>query len=513
MGDFYPAQTIPLRLTANVILTTIVTLIFTTGFAAAAPSGADSMTGNEIRQAFLSGTSAISIARQASKKISETDADYNTVLQHGGSKVEVQASKLDELGDAQRLALPLAAMPILVKDNIETIEWPTTAGSLALADNLTGKDAALITQMRDAGAIILGKTNLSEWANFRSENSISGWSGVGGQTRNAHDASRSPCGSSSGSAAAVALGYVPVAIGSETDGSIICPAAVNGVVGFKPTHGLVSGHGIVPLAASQDTAGPIAISVDDAVATLAAMIDPTVAEAENVVSALRQPGLADLTGIRVGIIADTQGFDQRRDTLLDAAIGTLETLGAKTTAGLKFETYAGFGQDEYEVLLYEFQQQLNEYLKTLPGEAGSLTLNKLITYNETSDTELSLFDQSIFIKAANLTLTEEDYQQRQARIQRAAREDGIDKLLAAHSLDALIGISVGPAWKIDEINGDAFHGPSLTSLPAVGGHPHITLPMGKIAHMPIGLSIIGARFDDAKIAAIARLFETSNTKK
>ena len=215
------------------------------------------MNASDLQEAFARGESAAATASGALKNIATSNDQYNAVITAGGEGVNQETMRLDGLSAPERAVLRLGGVPILVKDNIEVRDWPTTVGSLTLADNRTGRDAELISQLREAGALILGKTNLSEWANFRSEKSISGWSSVGGQTRNAHDPARSPCGSSSGSAVAVALGYVPVAIGSETDGSIVCPASVNGVVGFKPSHGLVSGNGVVPLAASQDTAGPL----------------------------------------------------------------------------------------------------------------------------------------------------------------------------------------------------------------------------------------------------------------
>ncbi len=474
------------------------------------------MTATEIQKQFASGVSASVATRRAIEKIKATDDDYHAVIVSGGPAVVASTRRLDGLSRAERGQLPLGSVPILVKDNIETIEWPTTAGSLALTDNLTGRDADLISRLRESGAVILGKANLSEWANFRSEKSISGWSGVRGQTRNAFDVTRSPCGSSSGSAVSVALGYVPVAIGSETDGSIVCPASLNGVVGFKPTHGLVSGFGIVPIAATQDTAGPIATSVIDAAITLGAMIDvdgnstETSTPIRDKLLAIKAP--ADLKGKRIGILSVVQGFDARRDELLEAAIATLESLGAEVVPGLVAKPYDGFNQDEYDVLLYEFKHQLNDYLAGLPTKFNQLTLTKLIQFNNQSDIELSLFDQGIFLKANELPLTEVEYQQKLSAIRKAAREDGLDRLIGANKLDVLIGTTGGPAWTIDDVNGDTFHGPSISSFPAVGGHPHLTVPMGDIRGLPIGLSFIGRRFDDARLAAIAAAYEANRKK-
>ena len=469
------------------------------------------MTATEIQKQFASGGSSSVATRNAIEVIEATDDDYHAVIVSGGPAVLATTKRLDDLSPAERVLLPLGGVPILVKDNIETIEWPTTAGSLALTDNLTGRDADLISRLRESGAIILGKANLSEWANFRSERSMSGWSGVRGQTRNAFDLTRSPCGSSSGSAVSVALGYVPVAIGSETDGSIVCPAAINGVVGFKPTHGLVSGFGIVPIAATQDTAGPIATNVIDAAITLGAMINvdgklaETSTQIRNNLLTIKAP--ADLKGKRIGILSVVQGFDARRDELLEAAITTLESLGAEVVPDLAAKPYDGFNQDEYDVLLYEFKHQLNDYLAGLPTKFNQLTLTKLIQFNNQSTIELSLFDQGIFLKANDLPLTEVEYQQKLNAIRKAAREDGLDRLLGENNLDVLIGTTGGPAWTIDDINGDTFHGPSISSFPAVGGHPHLTVPMGDIRDLPIGLSFIGRRYDDALIAAIAAAYE------
>lgn len=464
----------------------------------------DFMTANNIKDGYARGESAADIANNALTLIEQTDDDYNAVIIAGGPGVNSETERLDNLTPADRAALPLGGVPILVKDNVEVRDWPTTAGSMALARNETGRDAALITNLRKAGAVILGKANLSEWANFRSEQSISGWSGVGGQARNAHDPARSPCGSSSGSAAAVALGYVPVAIGSETDGSIVCPASMNGVVGFKPTHGIVSGDGVVPLAASQDTAGPIAISVRDAAVTLGAMLD-----SDNELGAplinLVIPERLD--GVRIGVLANTQGYDKRRDDLLAKNLEILSALGAELIHDVRAESYPELGGDEYQILLYEFKHQLDEYLSSLPNDLSGLTLEKIIEFNKASTVELSLFDQSIFDKALALDMTEEQYQETLARIKKAAREDGLDKLLTQHKLDVIVGITAGPGWMIDDINGDAFHGPSMSRLPAIGGHPHITVPMGDIKGMPIGLSFVSARFTDPELAAFAAAFE------
>ena len=468
---------------------------------------ADTMNVSEIQDAYARGGSAVVTASKALEIIDAVDDDYNAVIAAGGEGVILETSRLDAIPTAERTSLPMGGVPILVKDNVEVRDWPTTGGSLALAKNWTNRDAELITLLREAGAVILGKTNLSEWANFRSESSISGWSGVGGQARNAHDPNRSPCGSSSGSAISVALGYVPVAIGSETNGSIVCPASVNGVVGFKPTHGIASGIGIIPLASSQDTAGSIARTVTDASVTLGAMISNTGEHAELRKNLLALEIPESLIGIKLGIFANTQGFDKRRDDLLEENLMILHGLGAELVRDIKVDIYPEFRSDEYQVLQYEFKYQLDQYLAGLPNNLNTLTLAKIIEFNRFSEVELSLFDQSIFDKTVALEMTEDEYQEKLSAIKNAARQDGLDKLLEEYRLDAIVGITVGPSWLIDDINGDAFFGPSMASLPAVGGHPHMTVPMGDIKGMPVGLSFVGARLSDAELAAIAAAFE------
>jgi amidase len=414
----------------------------------------------------------------------------------------VEARSLDRQRRAPGL---LHGEPILLKDNIESLRLPTTAGSLALADNVTGRDAPLVVALRSEGAVILGKANLSEWANFRSKHSSSGWSAVGGQTRNAVDPARTPCGSSSGSAVAVALAYVDVAIGTETSGSIVCPAAINGVVGFKPTHGLVSGQGIVPIAGTQDTAGPIARSVSLAARTLAVMADPAVPEADAIrAGLLALDGVTSLEGLRIGIYANVLGYDPRRDAELLRVVSRLREAGAAIVDDLRIDRYEGYSGDAYDVLLWEFERDLNAYLAALPNDLNTLTLESLIDFNrQHAARELQRFDQSIFLDAKQLDLSEPEYRRKRTATRRAMREDGLDRLFAEHGLDALIGITVGPAWMIDWVNGDAFFGKGMAGPAAVAGNPHITLPLARVEGLPLGISLIGERWQDHRLAAIA----------
>lgn len=440
--------------------------------------------------------------------IRSRDGQYNAVI-----AIDPEAPQVARQLDLQRKAPgALHGEPILLKDNIESRSQATTAGSLALASNTTGRDAPLVAQLRRAGAVILGKANLSEWANFRSEHSSSGWSAVGGQTRNAHDRTRTPCGSSSGSAVAVALGYVDVAIGTETSGSVVCPAAINGVVGFKPTQGLVSGVGIVPIASTQDTAGPIANSVRLASRTLAVMTNETAQDSQTIRQGLfALDAVSTLKGLRVGVFARTQGYDTRRDAELEKVLHLLKSNGVELIPNLDIKPYEAYGKESYDVLLYEFRRDLNAYFATLPNALSAMTLASLIAFNEDhARDELRHFDQSIFLKALKLPDTEEEYRQKRLATQKAMREDGLDRLFAEHELDAIVGITVGPAWMIDWVNGDGWFGSGMAGQAAVAGNPHITLPLGQIAGLPLGISLVGERWKDHKLAALAAQLEAAH---
>ena len=416
--------------------------------------------------------------------------------------------------DAGHAGGPLAGMPVLLKDNIETRDLPTTAGSLALAGNRSERDAALTAQLRAAGALILGKTNLSEWANFRSNHSSSGWSGIQGQTVNAIDPTRTPCGSSSGSAVAVARGYVPMAVGTETSGSIVCPAAINGVVGFKPTHGMISGEGIVPLALTQDTAGPIADSVETAARTLAVMAKPGESRSEAARAGLLDfAALTSFTGLRIGVWSASLGYDPRRDAALNEVIATLQAGGAEIVEGMSIERYPGFGEDSYKVLLYEFRRDIAKYLAETPDSVKVADLNDLIAFNHNhAQRELQIFDQSIFLDAQALEDSEADYLERLERIRTAMRNKGLEALFAEHDLDAIIGITGSLPWKIDPVNGDSWFGSGMASPAAIAGNPHITLPLAAIAGLPLGISLYGQRWADHKLAQIAWRLEQDHPK-
>jgi amidase len=442
--------------------------------------------------------SAVEKMQQSLELIDLKDDLYNAVIAISPS-AELQARAIDHQGESL-----LNGMPLLIKDNIDLVGLPTTAGSLALLENYPVKDAPHITQLKASGALILGKTNLSQWANFRSEKSSSGWSAVGGQTGNAFDVSRSPCGSSSGSGVAVALGYVKVAIGTETHGSIICPASSNGVVGFKPTHGIVSGEGIVPLALSQDIAGPLADSIENASLVLSAMINPKAENAKALVDGLQNLSSGrELKGMRMGVMASTLGFDSRRDELFNAAVDKLKADGVIIIDEIKLTPYEGFWDQNYQLLQYEFKRDINAYFAGRNNALKEMSLAKLIQFNQqNSEHELEHFDQSIFEKSNALELTQQEYLVIREKGHTTTRELGLGKAFAEQKLDAIIGISGGPTWKIDHINGDSFFGPGMSGYPAVGGHPHVTVPGGRIAGMPMGISFVGKRFQDHQLAQL-----------
>ncbi|WP_428331806.1 amidase [Novosphingobium sp.] len=443
-------------------------------------------------------------------------------LNHAGPHLNAVIAINPDAAQAARIATgagtgPLAGKPILIKDNIETREpIATTAGSLALADNVTGRDAPLVARLRAAGAVVLGKSNLSEWANIRSSASSSGWSAVGGQTRNPHATDRSPCGSSSGSGAGVAAGLAWAAIGTETDGSITCPASMNGVVGFKPTVGLVSRTHVVPISHSQDTAGPIAQNVHDAALLLTAMAgsdpaDPATAMADarrtDYVAALKT---ANLKGLRIGVLRKSAGSDAKVQALFAKALADLKAAGADLVE-IDYDRDPAMGRDELTVLLYELRVDLGAYLAGLPGKVAVRSLADVIAFDTAhADTELRWFGQDTFEQAQAAT-DAAAYKAARANSLRLAGKDGIDHLLAANHVALLIAPTAGPAWPIDLVSGDHGVEAGAGSLPAIAGYPHLTVPMGAIEGMPVGLSFIGTAWDDARVLAAGAAYEAART--
>lgn len=408
---------------------------------------------------------------------------------------------------------------ILLKDNIEANgPLPTTAGSLALLENVTHRDASLVKRLRIADAVILGKTNLSEWANIRSNASISGWSAVGGQTRNPYALDRDPCGSSSGSAAAVAAGEVQAAIGTETNGSITCPAAVNGVVGLKPTVGLISRSRIVPISHSQDTAGPITADVSTAARVLSAIAgadadDPATKDANahisDYVAALKRDAL---NGARIGVLRFATGWSAPTDKVFGQALSVLRAQGAILVDVPDFKDRDKIGEAETLVLDTELKVDLNNYLATMPETVKTRTLAELIAFNEShADRELSLFGQETFVKAEGTKgFDDPAYQTARASSLRIAGSEGIDAILAKDHLDALVCPTMPPAWKIDAANGDQIGGGGAGGLAAIAGYPHLTVPMGVVMGLPVGLSIIGPAWSETRLLSYGYAFEQAS---
>jgi amidase len=425
------------------------------------------------------------------------------------------ANALDARREAQGSLGPLHGIPILVKDNLDTADrLTTTAGSLALEGSIPPRDSHVVERLRKAGAVILGKANLSEWANFRSTHSVSGWSGRGGQCRNPYALDRNPCGSSSGSAVAVSANLCALAVGTETDGSVVCPSNANGIVGIKPTVGLVSRAGIIPISHTQDTAGPMARTVADAAALLNAMagVDPrddaTAAAKEHLADYVAALDPAALEGARIGVARALAGFLPSVDRLFEDALAELGRLGAELVDPADVPDLDDLSEAEYEVLLYEFKADLNAYLATLGPDAPVKSLEDLIAFNEAHrDQEMPYFGQEIFRQAQEKgPLTTPAYREALATCRRLSREEGLDRILDEHDLDALVAPTGSPAWTTDLVNGDHFIGGSST-LAAVSGYPSVTVPMGFVFGLPVGLSFMGGAWSEARLLGLAHAFE------
>jgi amidase len=424
-----------------------------------------------------------------------------------------QAKTLDAERKAGKLRGPLHGLPILVKDNIETKDlMPTTAGSLALKDNITGRDAPMIARLRAAGALILGKTNLSEWANIRSTNSMSGWSAVGGLVRNPYALDRSACGSSSGTGAALAASFAPVGIGTETDGSVVCPSSMNGLVGLKPTVGLVSRTYVVPISHSQDTPGPMARSVRDVAILFSAMVgsdpaDPATRGADAAVKDYAATLSPDaLKGVRLGVIHPEKMPPALAERFY-AALAKLKAAGAELVE-IKAPKLEGMGDAEFDVLKYELKADLNAYLaSTDPAKVKTRTLAEVIAFNKSDVRELGLFGQEIFDDAEKLgPLTDPAYLAARAKSLALAKV-GLDTMLSANNVAALVEPTYGLPWLSDSIGGDHFDGPSASELPAISGYPHLTVPMGLAKGLPAGISFIGKTNSDGDLLRYGYAFE------
>jgi len=426
-----------------------------------------------------------------------------------------EARQLDHERADGKLRGPLHGIPIVVKDNIETSDpLPTTAGSLALAQNLTRRDAPVVMRLRAAGAVILGKTNLSEWAHFRAmPPPPSGWSAVGGQTRNPYDPRRSPCGSSAGSGVASAASLAAAALGTDTDGSISCPAAVNGIVGLRPTLGLVSRRYVVPISPFQDTVGPMARSVADAALLLSVIAgsdpdDPMTVDSDrhrtDYVAALDAGALA---GKRLGVMRAWMGYHPALDAVFEQRLEDLQAAGATIVDIDRKPVPDQFMLDEFNLLASDFRPAINAYLQTTPSGVTSRTLVDLIAFNKAhANDELKHFGQQLFEQAESSAGKEREFETLRVRLRRQAREDGIDALLRSQKVDALIAPTVGPAWTLDAINGDHIVG-GLQGMHAVGGYPHLTVPMGDVEGLPVGLSFVGPEWSESTLLAFGYAFE------
>ena len=419
----------------------------------------------------------------------------------------------------QRRGLPLDARPVLVKDNIETRELPTTAGSLALAQNMTRRDAPLIANLRAAGGVVLGKTNLSEWANIRSDGSTSGWSAVGGLTRNPHAIDRNTCGSSSGSGAAVAAGFAWAAIGTETNGSITCPASVNGIVGFKPSVGIVSRTHVVPISSTQDTAGPMTKTVADAALLLTTIAgpdagDPVTLTAERVED--YSAGLSDfsLQGVKIGVMRKQIGNNAQVADVFETALADIEAAGAELV-DIEHDLNPQVFGDSFTVLMFELREEMGKYLQSVPAfESGETprSLADLIAFNEANaDTELRWFGQELF-ELAESTTDREAYDKARASAVRIAGEETLDAIMEEHGVAYLVAPTRGPAWMSDLVLGDQFNGSIGFGTPAaVAGYPHLTVPMGHVEQLPVGISFFGAKWDDHGVLKVGAAYERARS--
>jgi amidase len=479
----------------------------------------DELSISDLQQGLHSGKySSRSLVEKYTDRINDIDKRgpaLNSVIQLNPD-AEAIAASLDRERKEKGPRGPLHGIPILLKDNIDTADrMMTTAGSLALIGAKPSQDAFVARKLREAGAVILGKTNLSEWANFRSTKSSSGWSARGGQTKNPYALDRNPCGSSSGSGVAVSANLCTAAIGTETDGSIVCPSSANSLVGIKPTVGLVSRSGIIPIAHSQDTAGPMVRTVADAAIILGALTgeDPR----DEVTRESRGKSHSDYTrfldknglkGMRLGVVRKNFGFNDRVDKLMNDLLAEIKKLGAILVDPADIPTSGKFDDSEFEVLLYEFKADLNAYLARLGPTAPVRSLKDVIAFNEKNrDREMPYFGQDIMIRAEEKgPLTSKKYLQALRKNHLLTRAQGIDFVIKKHRLDALIAPTGGPPWPTDWLNGDHFTG-GYSSASAVAGYPHITVPAGYVFGLPVGISFFGGAYSEPALIKIAYAFE------
>ncbi|WP_368671735.1 amidase [Lewinella sp. W8] len=447
------------------------------------------------------------------ESMDQSGPELNSMIALNPDALEIAAELDRELADGKPRG-PLHGIVVALKDNLDTHDkMPTTAGSRALANSFPLQDSYVAAKLREAGAVIIGKANLSEWANFRGEPSSSGWSGVGGQTRNPYDLSRNPCGSSSGSGAAVSGNMATLAIGTETNGSIVCPSHANGIVGIKPTVGLVSRSGVIPISFTQDTPGPMARTVRDAAIGLGAIVGvdssdrKTLASADNYFTDytpfLKEDGLR---GKRIGYYTAPRGRNYKVDSLTARAIRDLEAAGAEVIEidRISRENMGGYS---FNIMLYEYKDGLNKYFASLGPDAPIKNLAELIAFNASDSIELQYYNQRYLEMAQEKgPLTEEEYLNAIEKMRVGTQEQGIDRVMEEHNLDALIAPTGGPAWKTDWTNGDSF-GLGSSSPAARAGYPNITVPMGYVDHLPVGLSFFGRAWTEPLLLEITYAYE------
>jgi amidase len=484
--------------------------------------GLDEITVAELQEGMTSGRfTAHSITEKYLERIEAIDKHgpaINSVIEVNPDALSI-AKELDKERKQKHLRGPLHGIPVLIKDNIDTSDrMMTTAGSLALVGSKPPKDSKVAQKLREAGAVILGKTNLSEWANIRSNQSTSGWSGRGGQTKNPYVLDRNPCGSSSGSGAAVSANLCAIALGTETDGSIVCPASANGVVGLKPTVGLWSRTGIVPISHSQDTPGPLCRTVRDVAILLGALTG--VDDEDSATSESRGKSYADYTqflvadglrGARIGVVRKTFGFNAAVDALIGRALEQLKAQGAVLVDPADIETRGKFDDSETTVFMYELKADLNAYLARLGPRAPVHSLQEIIEFNENHrEQEMRYFGQELFLKSQlKGPLTSQEYLEALKKNHQLARTEGIDAVMDKHKLDALVAPTGGPAWLTDLVAGDHFGGGS-SSFAAVAGYPNINVPAGEVLGLPVGISFFGRAWSEPVLIRIAYAYEQAS---
>lgn len=482
--------------------------------------GLEEITIEELHDGYQNGNFTITDVTQAYldriNEIDQNGIELNSIIYVNPNAME-KAKALDEAMRNGSKHGPLHGIPVVLKDNVDTQDMPTTAGANVMEGSVPHDDAFIAKKLREAGAIIIGKANLSEWANFHSSFSSSGWSALGGQTHNPYDLTRNPCGSSAGSGAAVSANLAVVAIGTETNGSITCPSSANGVVGIKPTVGLLSRSGIIPISHTQDTPGPMTRTVKDAATALGTMVgidstdNKTLASEQNYHTDYTQFLNKDgLQGKRIGFWTGPLGNHHRVDTLMHQTKRFLENQGA-TIVEIDVISEENIGGDSFQVLLYEFKDGLNKYFASLGEDAPVKNMQGLVDKTLSDSVEMHYFDHNLLIQANNKgSLDAEEYQKALSRLIEYSREKGLDQVMDENNLDAIIGPTGGPAWKTDLTNGDNF-AVSSSSPAARAGYPNITVPMGFIDGLPVGISFFGRAWSEPVLIEMAYAFEQATT--